>query len=235
MHDVLKEFVVRDTIAIFFGKMLATALVTAIISMAGVYFVVDMSQRGIETAIETTNKRIDDLRGDLGSLKTDLVSRIDLKFEALQLQLKNEFDDTRREFKKAELDTGVKIAGALPEWRPVGFGTVDILLDPNAASLRIISKTDPLFADWARAAGNVDEANTIMASGLMIAAVEKAGKIDVQWVGKTPDGDILLTEFLKFKDCATISQMSDGSAVIVPVASKSVVGNDGFLCKPTAR
>jgi hypothetical protein len=222
------EFAVQNTIAIFIGKMLATAVVTALVSMAGIYFVVDMSQRGIEAAIETTNKRIDDLR-------TDLVSRIDLKFEALQLQLKNEFSETRKEFKKADIETGVKIAGALPGWLPVDFGAFKLFLDPKAASLASISKSDPVFAIWAENPQNAPELKSIEKNGLMVQAQTGDGIASavVKWVEASSDSDKLLTEFLKYKECATISQLPDGSAIVVPIAATSVVGNDGFLCKPS--
>ena len=188
-----------DTLAIFLGKLLASTVVSAIVSAATVYFVVDMSLRGTESAIQTTNKRIDDLRGELTSI-------FELKFEALQLQIKDEFSQTRKEIKKAELDTGVKIAGALPNWEPVDFGSFQLFLDPKAASLQSISKSDPVVAAWALTAGNSAEAMAIMSSSVLIAADKSAGQVQMKWVSKSADGDALLTEFLKHKDCATISQ-----------------------------
>ncbi len=216
----------HDTIAIFLGKLLGSAAVTAVVSAATVYFVVDMSLRGMESSITTTNLRIDDLR-------EDLTSTLDLKFKNLELQLKNEFSETRKEIKKAELETGIKIAGALPNWEPKDFGTFQLLLDPQASSLEAISKADQVVALWAKMVVNKAEAQQMMASGLFIAANESVkGVPEIKWVSKAGGSDELLTEFLKFKDCATISQLQNGDTIIVPVAAKSVVGNDGFLCKP---
>lgn len=88
----------QNTLLIFAGKLLASALVTA----GTVYFVVDMSLRGMESSIQTTNKRIDDLRNEINST-------LDLKFANLELQIKNEFLETRKEINKAELSPSESI------------------------------------------------------------------------------------------------------------------------------
>ena len=217
----------QDTFAIFLGKMLASAIVTALVSVAAIYFVVDMSLRGTETAIETTNKRIDDLRNEL-------VSRIDLKFEALEMQLKNEFSQTRKEIKKAEIETGVKVAGALPGWRPIDYQGIQLFLDPKGASLAQISMADPVFASWANNPANASELSRIESSGLIIQPFRSAIDTQVRWEANSKDADGFLTALMKFKDCTKISQALDGSALVVPIAEKTIVGRDGIFCKPAA-
>jgi hypothetical protein len=213
-----------DTFSIFLGKLLASAVVTALVTMAGIYFVVDMSLRGTESAIETTNKRIDDLRNEL-------TSRIDLKFEALEQQLKNEFSDTRREIKKAELDSGVRVAGALPQWKLTDFGTFQVLLDPKAPTLSTISKADPVFAVWAKNPENASELKQIESSGFIVQPSLGVDFTKIKWQPNSTDADAMLTSLLSFKNCATISEMPDGSPVVVPIAERTIVGRDGIFCK----
>ena len=78
-----------------FGRFLGGALISALLAIGGVWFVVDMSLRGMESSVETTNKRIDDLRAEV-------ISHIDLKMQNLELRLLQEFEITRSIIKRAD-------------------------------------------------------------------------------------------------------------------------------------
>lgn len=68
----MKELLFRVTVA---------ALVSAVFCAGAVFFVVDMSMRGLETGISTasseTGKRIDDVNSSIEALKADLLRELD--------------------------------------------------------------------------------------------------------------------------------------------------------------
>lgn len=89
-----------------FGRMLTGMLVTAALSIGGVWWVVEQSQSGMQTAIETTNKRIDDVLGGIGEIKTDIrgiasvSAAIDKRLAVVEAKIDAGFQDTRTEIRR---------------------------------------------------------------------------------------------------------------------------------------
>lgn len=70
-------------------RVAAAALVSAVFCAGAVFFVVDLSLRGMETAITTTNARFDDVNArfdDVNARFDEMNARLDARFEALQDQ-----------------------------------------------------------------------------------------------------------------------------------------------------
>jgi hypothetical protein len=71
--------------------------IAALAIIGSVYFIVDMSLRGIEKSIEITNKRIDDL-------DRNLTNQFSVRTEALEKALRAEFTQTRELIRRGSLD-----------------------------------------------------------------------------------------------------------------------------------
>jgi hypothetical protein len=79
-------------------RQLSLALGLSALGIIGsVYFIVDMSLRGIEKSIEITNKRIDDL-------DRNLVNQFNVKVESLEKILRSEFGQTRELIRRGSLE-----------------------------------------------------------------------------------------------------------------------------------
>ncbi|MBX3568313.1 MAG: hypothetical protein KF914_09655 [Rhizobiaceae bacterium] len=111
-----------------FGRFIAGALISALLAVGGVWFVVDLSLRGVESSIEVTNKRIDDLR-------VELVRHIDQRMELLEFKLTEEFQSTREAIKKAELlPKKTNEGGETPNMDPIRTASADIKVDIASVS-----------------------------------------------------------------------------------------------------
>jgi hypothetical protein len=87
----------RDIVS-FGMRQFSLALGIAALAIIGsVYFIVDMSLRGIEKSIEITNKRIDDL-------DRNLTNQFNVRIEALEKALRAEFIQTRDLIRRGSLD-----------------------------------------------------------------------------------------------------------------------------------
>jgi hypothetical protein len=79
-------------------KQLSMALgLSALAIIGAVYFIVDMSLRGIEKSIDVTNKRIDDLDKNLSG-------QFNQKIDSLERILRIEFSQTREVIRRGALD-----------------------------------------------------------------------------------------------------------------------------------
>jgi hypothetical protein len=93
-------------IGLTLGRFFAGAIFTALIAIGGVWAVVQISVSGMQTAVETTNKRIDDLSGRLGEIKTgidkvgEVVAEIDKRLAVIETKVDSGFRDTQSEIKK---------------------------------------------------------------------------------------------------------------------------------------
>ena len=77
------------------GRFLTGALISALLAIGGVWFVVDVSLRGVEGNILRTNKRIDDVQ-----------TQIDRRFDELNRRLDRDFSATNEILRKrASLDS----------------------------------------------------------------------------------------------------------------------------------
>lgn len=106
-----------DTIAIFLGKALASAVISALVSGAVVWWAVDTGLRGIENSLDNTtatiNERITDVKDDFNrnlALANERLSGIDAKtqdlaskadLQALRDDMNSQFADTRALIKDA--------------------------------------------------------------------------------------------------------------------------------------
>lgn len=72
-----------------FGKFITGALISAFIAIGGVWFVVDISLRGVEKSVDVTNQRITDLQSNISELRSEV---------------KEEFEKTRSAIERASFD-----------------------------------------------------------------------------------------------------------------------------------
>ncbi|WP_306121013.1 hypothetical protein [Roseitalea sp. MMSF_3504] len=75
-------------LSLTFGRFLGGALISAALAVGGVWYVVDMSLRGVEVAIATTNQNI-------GNVQTSLKAKIDNMQSSILEQLRLEIENLR--------------------------------------------------------------------------------------------------------------------------------------------
>jgi hypothetical protein len=199
------------------------AIASAVMVLGGVYFIVDNSLRGIESSIATMNERISDLDRSLGD-------RFDLSIQNLELRLKQEFEATRGEIKKASLTE--------PLFRNADGKEVTVALRSDAPSLEDIVEDDPQFEPWAREFGiTVPQASpdsfffTIGPSPSWDWKADIAsGAVSEQEIKQHVSAGFTSPEPMVANGCVVQTMKLDGTVQLVPAAGPSIAGNDGLIC-----
>ena len=116
--------------SLLFGRFLTGALISALLAVGGVWLVVDLSLRGVEGNIVTTNKRIDDLRSQIDRRFDELNDRLDRDFSATN-------DILRRRASLDEIADETRLVGT-PFLSKDGkvIGTI-ISVDPDRSKLSV--------------------------------------------------------------------------------------------------
>ena len=196
-----------------FGRFLAGALISAALAVGGVWFVVDMSLRGMETAVEATNDRIGDVQSNLQQLRSE--------FTAFRADVKNEFDATRDAITRTTLRETERVIDT-PDGRFV-------LTGPGG-------NVDATVAQIVKRYGAGDATMTKL-TGLPLYVPRSPDDTSVGWatVG-TGDGSeaILITpgeNGLEAVTCARRTANEDGTTSLSAVEGNAVALADGIVCR----
>lgn len=206
-----------------FGRFITGALISAALAIGGVWFVVDVSLRGVESAIEVTNARlgsvetdIRQLQGDLGALRTDL--------NEFQIEVLREFQTTRDAITK----TSAKEADRL-------LSTLD-----GVFNLPGFNPQADFPADVAAAARRYgDDGTTVMKLEGLPIFVPTAETATPNWrtLPSADGGDLIVvmsaTNGAPATPCA-VRTTENGVVTLRPNGDYAVTLKDGIVCRPPA-
>jgi len=199
------------------------AITSAVLVLGGVYFIVDNSLRGIESSMATMNERISDLDRSLGN-------RFDLSIQNLELRLKQEFEATRGEIKKASLIE--------PLFRDADGNEVTVALRSDAPPLEEIVEDDPRLVSWLEDFGVAVPGGSSDSFFFTIGpspdwdwkADIASGAVSEQDIKRQVSTGFISAEPMVANGCVVQTLKLDGSVQLVPATGKSIAGSDGLIC-----
>jgi hypothetical protein len=201
-----------------FGRFIAGALISTLMAIGGVWFVVQQSIAGLQTAVETTNERIGDFRQD--------ISRLDERIENLRAEMRSEFDKTREAYKKASLETGPNSQNRRIHIVELGQGGQP--LAKVLSNLKVGFEGPPaVFMSLVKHPITGD--NTVVSWSVgpdgVRASQEVAGQFGLPVDLSEPGA------FSSTFPCAMVSTARSGEIFVTPDSKSAIIASDGFACR----
>ena len=203
------------------GRFVTGSLISAGIAIGGVWFVVDMSLRGMEKAIDTTNLSIQ-------QLERAMAEKIESSIQILRADLKNEFRDTREAIEKASYIE--------PSFEDETGNIYLVSLKSDAKSIAELYEENSELKSWTSLVGLDLVSNR---EGTFIFALAGSRLATEKWIANSESGkqykDILSAglsspDVLIDYGCLTRRVKIDGTPIYFPRTENTISGRDGIIC-----
>ncbi|MDF1609860.1 hypothetical protein PZ897_16865 [Hoeflea sp. YIM 152468] len=217
-------------IGMHFGKFLTGSLISALLAIGGVWFVVDLSLRGLESSIQVTNQRISSLEANL--LNRIELSEINLKdrLDSIKSNIDQQFNVTRGDIKKASI--------LEPVIRDSTGKEMTVALRANFRDLNEIVESSPSLNSWAdkfkiafpEADNDVFFYTFAASPNWEWAADLESGQVDFDKLMASTRMGFTTAEAMIASGCVSQAVKNDGTIQLLPVAESSLAARNGVIC-----